>query len=70
MGARLQRALAKRFGGEGRVTTILATIAGAGGTPRRSAAQVLASRAFGRRRLALRFARATRGMRGVIGLRG
>lgn len=70
MGARLQRALAKRFGGEGQVTTILATIAGAGGTPRRSAAQVLASRAFGRRRLALRFARATRGMRGVIGLRG
>jgi hypothetical protein len=70
MGGRLQRALAKRFSGDGRVEMIRVATAGAGQSPRRPAAQVLASRPFRRRRLALRFARATRGMRALIGLRG
>ena len=69
MGARLDRALARRFGGEGRELMIRMTIAEAPETPRRSAAQVLASAAF-RRRLARRIAHATRGLRTFIGLRG
>jgi hypothetical protein len=69
MDARLTRALARRFGGEGRAATIQATIAGAGETPRRGAAQVLASAEFRRRRLARRLAYATRGLRTLIGLR-
>jgi hypothetical protein len=70
MGARLQQALAERFGGEGRVEAIRAATAGAGQAPRRAAAQVLASPAFRRRRGALRFAHATRRLRNLLGFRG
>ena len=70
MDARLTRALARRFGGEGRAAMTQATIAAAGETARRGAAQVLASAAFRRRRLARRLAYATRGFRTLIGLRG
>ncbi len=70
MDARLTRALARRFGGEGRAAMIQATIAGAGETVRRGAAQVLAAAEFRRRRLARRLAYATRGFRTLIGLRG
>ena len=58
MGQRLTRALARRFDGEGRVSMLRAAMASE--TPRRGAAQVLASPAFRRRRRALGMARAVR----------
>ncbi len=63
MGERLDRALARRFGGKGRELVIRAAVADAGEASRRGAAQVLGSPAFRRRRWALRLARWTRALR-------
>jgi hypothetical protein len=70
MGGRLDRALARRFGDEGRVAMIRAAAASASERPRRSAAQVLASPQFRRRRWLLQLAHATRRLRSLIGFRG
>ncbi len=60
MGQRLTRALRRRFDGEGRVAMLREAMQS--GTPRRGAAQVLASLEFRRRRRALALARAMRGL--------
>ena len=63
MSQRLAGALARRFGGEGRGAMIRAAAAAGRETPRRGAAQVLASAELRRRRWALRVARWLRGLR-------
>lgn len=63
MGARLTRALARRFGDEGRAVAIRTTIAAAAKAPRRGAAQVLGSPQFRRQRWARRLARWARALR-------
>lgn len=63
MAARLARALPRRFGENGRAAMLLAAAEGARQAPRRSAAQVLGSGEFKRRRTALRLARGTRWLR-------
>jgi hypothetical protein len=60
MGDRLSRALRRRFDGEGRVVMLREAQRAAGETPRRGAAQVLASPQFRRRRRALALARSMR----------
>ena len=70
MGARLSRALTRRFGGEGRAAMIRGTATSAAEAPRRAAGQVLASPQFRRRLRTLRLARATRLLSSLTDRRG
>jgi hypothetical protein len=63
MGERLGRALKRRFDGGARIATVRQVTAAHPQGQRRTAAQVLAAPKFRRKRLALRLARWTRGLR-------